>query len=112
MRRIAFIVAVLGVVVLALFLNHKEITVESYSELEKLEVNQKVFLEGRVEGERFLSSGNKLFVLDSGIEVLCSCVDSFGDSRIEVIGIVSEFNLRKQVEALEIRVQSEVENKT
>ncbi len=104
MRRIAFIVSVLGIVALAFFLNGEEIAVVSYSELEKLEVNQKVFTEGKVESERFLSSGRKIFVLDSGIEVLCSCLVSAGDSEIEVVGIVSEFDGKKQIEALEIVV--------
>ena len=45
----------------------------------------------------------KLLVLDSGIELVCDCgFESFLDLEVNVEGVVSEFNGKRQVEVLKI----------
>ena len=63
MRRWAFIVAILGMFVLALMLNRSPISVENYSDLEVLEVNTRVSVSGKVVSERVLYEGKKLIEL-------------------------------------------------
>ncbi len=103
MRRRAFIVVVLGMFILALMLNFNVKEINNYDDLKKLEINQKVFLRGKVVSERAIVKG-KLFVLDNEIELVCECLENLVDKEIEVEGAVSEFDEKKQVSVLKILV--------
>lgn len=101
MRRWAFVIAILGLFVLVLVFGFNRIEVSSLDELLLLEINQRVFLTGNIVSERVIYSGTWLLVLDSGIEMVCSCTRSFF-GQVDVEGVVSEYNGKKQVEVLKI----------
>ncbi len=103
MRRTALIVFISGILVLLLLMMRGPVEVNSMEELGKLEVNQKVSLIGKVESERFLSGSKKMFAMDSGIELVCDCSESFVEKEIMAEGFVSEFNGKRQVEVFSIK---------
>lgn len=104
MRRFAFIIAILGIFVMALLLEFGSVReIESYAELEELEVNAKVLVGGNVVEERILYEGTRLLKLENGVEVVCECAGSFNGEKVLVEGAVSEYEGKKQVEALRIR---------
>jgi hypothetical protein len=103
MRRWAFVVMIVGMFVLFLLLEKGPIAVESYSDLEELEINERVSFEGRVIEERIIYEDTKLFELENGIELICECLDNFEGKEIKVIGIVEEYNGRRQVRVSFIR---------
>ena len=66
MRRWAFVIAILGMFVLALLMNYlpaKEI--KSYEDLQDLEINARVSLNGEVVEERIIYEGTKILILDN-----------------------------------------------
>lgn len=102
MRRFAFVIAIVGLFVLFLMVNSNSVGVNSYEDLEKLEVNVKVSVEGKVVEGRVIYEGTKLFELESGIELICECLESLVGKKITVEGIVEEYESRKQVRVLRI----------
>jgi len=102
MRRFAFVVAVLGMLVLVFLLIGDPEEILDYGDLEDLEVNERIVVSGKVESERFIFRGSKLLILEEGIEVICECVGDYEGKEIVVEGIVSEFEGEKQVSALKI----------
>lgn len=102
MRRVALIVFILGVLVLALLLNLPSREIKGFDDLSEFEINQRVLLNGVVESERFISGSKEIFVVN-GIDVVCDCSESFVGREVEVEGVVSEFNEKKQVEVLSIK---------
>ena len=74
----------------------------SYSELENLEVNQKVYLHGRVVSERAVGE-NIILTLDKNITLVCDCDGSFKGKEISLVGVVGEYDGRKQVQVLRLR---------
>lgn len=106
MRRLAFIITVLGICVLVLILVFSgEVVVGNYDDLEELELNTKVSLAGFVDEERMFDGFRILEV--EGIDVVCDCfgVGVLEGKRVFVNGVVGEFNGRRQVELLELRVE-------
>ena len=104
MKRIALLIAVMGLFVLGLLmLNLKAVEVGNEDDLKKLEVNTKVIVEGRVAEERVLYLGTKLLIIND-LEVICECSESFKGRRIRVEGLVDEFNGKRQVRVLKIEV--------
>jgi DNA/RNA endonuclease YhcR with UshA esterase domain len=106
MRRFAFVIAIIGMFVLAMFMGRGNLEIESRENLEQLEINRKVSLSGKVVEERVLYVGTKMFILDNGIELVCECVDSFQGEDVVVEGVVSEFENKKQVNVLKIETFS------
>lgn len=103
MRRFAFVVAFLGIFVLLgllVFLPPKEI--KSLGDLQDLRVNQKVFLTGKVESEKQFGDFNIMHV--EGVEVVCECKRSYIDKDLEILGAVSEYEGKKQVSVLRIKI--------
>lgn len=102
LRKYAFIVAILGIAVLLglLILSPKEL--DSSDELDSMEINEKVVLEGKVESERDFGDFRILSV--NSIEIVCECGDeeSYLDKKVKIIGLVEEFNEKKQVRVLRI----------
>jgi len=96
MRRWAFVIAVLGMLVL---LGYFVFDVREVDSLEGLEINQRVILGGEVVGEEN-SYGRRVFKLGNGIELVCEGCGDFVGGEIVVEGIVLE---NGRVEVLEIR---------
>ena len=101
MRRWAFIIFVVGMFVLILLLNSGFREVESYDELESLEINTRVYVSGEVESERILYGAERAFEI-KGIEFVCTSCESLIGEKADVEGIVSEYNSKKQVRVLKV----------
>lgn len=99
MRRWAFVVFMLGMLVLigVMIFNVKEVR-----SLEGLEDNQHVKLNGLVVSERGIYDDEKILELDSGIVLVCEGCGSYLDKEIFVEGIVEEYKGEKQIRVLRI----------
>jgi hypothetical protein len=104
MKKLSFGIALAGIFILGLLMfKLKVVEVNSFDDLEELEINTKVELEGRVIEERALYEGTKMFIIGD-IEVICECLESFKGKEIRITGMIEEFNGKKQVRALRIEV--------
>jgi len=104
MRRFAFIVAIVGLFVFALLLNFGGKEMKNYEDLEKLEVNQRVSVSGKVIDERVVFGNERVLMLNNGIEMICECDRSYKGSVVEVEGVVEEYKEKRQVRVLKIIV--------
>lgn len=103
----SFIIAVSGVsILLGLLIWPNYEPVRSPEELEDLEINNRVFIEGHVERERVIGESFRILgIVREGFEavsVVCECGESYMDDGVEVRGIIEEYEGRKQVRVLEI----------
>jgi hypothetical protein len=103
MRRWAFVLMIVGMFILFLFLIKDPVEVDSYSDLEELEINQMIIMKGELVSERIIYEGTKLFGINNDIELICECLDNYEGKEIEVVGVVEEYNGRKQVRVSSIR---------
>jgi len=104
LRKYAFIVSILGIAVLLglLILSPRELG--SLEELDNIEINEKVVLEGKVESERDFGDFKVLSI--RGIEIVCECGGeddgSYLNKEVKIIGLVEEFRDKRQVRVLRI----------
>jgi len=97
MRKIAFIVLLLGLFILLLYLNlSKPIELISPENLTSLEENQKVMVSGMVAEER-ATSNYIILTLDNKIELYCSCsnIPELKGKNISALGIIDTFQKTK-----------------
>ena len=102
MRRISFIITILGIFILLILLNTNPIKVNSLEDLENLQENQKVTTSSKVISERPYGNA-KLLTLENKIELICSC-PSYLNKNITALGILNVFN-KKRIAVLEITPQ-------
>jgi len=102
MRRFAFAVALTGLFALAILLIQAPKKINNLSDLEDLEVNRRVFIEGMVVEERVLSSGSRVLNLNNGFVLICACSKNFNGKFVTAEGVVSTYSDKKQVTALRI----------
>ena len=105
MRKLAFIISIFGIFVLVLVMFFSgEIKVEDVEDLDELEVNSKVIVDGKIVGERNFGEGVK-FELDNGLFVLCdNCGVGFIGRKVEVYGAVEDVYGEKMVGVLRMVV--------
>jgi len=98
-RKIAFILGIIGLAVLMGFLLFDGKYVSS---LDGLVVGQSVIIRGVVEESRDFSYG-KLFVVGE-IPVFCECVQDYVGSNVEIFGIIERFPEDLRIRAFTIKV--------
>lgn len=99
MRKIAFIIGIIGLALLIGFLLFDGKYVKT---LDGLVVGQSVVIRGVVEESRDFSYGKILVVRD--IPVFCECVKDYVGSNVEVYGIVEKFPEDLRIRAFTIKV--------
>lgn len=104
MRRWAFIIAILGMFVLALLMNLPVREVDSYEEISGLEINTRVKISGEITSERVIYEDEKLLTLDNGVDLIYQGGGGFNGEEVEVIGLVSEYEGKKQITVEKIAV--------
>jgi len=103
LRKLSFIIAILGIgVLLGLLLSPAE-EIES---LEELEINERVVFSGKVESEKDFGGFKIWKIRGFEMDVVCDCEESYLNEEIEIEGIVDEFNGKKQVRVLVIEKAS------
>ena len=103
MRKIAFMLTIIGIFVLLMLLNFSApVIVDNYSSISKLEDNTKVQAQGRVISERTLYGETKLLKLDNGIEITCKSCLSYINRTLEVMGTIERYQNKTQILALSI----------
>lgn len=105
MRKIAFIIAIIGLFILlflAFFQTPKKI--DSPEKLNSLEKNERVFIEGKVASLKHTKNSIILYLETKNITIVCdkSCED-VNKKEIYVEGIIEEFKGKKQIKALKIK---------
>ncbi|MBU0977150.1 MAG: hypothetical protein KKD18_01925 [Nanoarchaeota archaeon] len=99
MRMWAFIVFVVGMFVMFVLFNLPARVVADEGELEGMVLNTRVFVSGVVAEERVLYEGTKLLKLDGGVEVVAESIENFEGKNVEIWGMVSDYEGKKQVVA-------------
>jgi len=102
-RELAFIAAMLGIFILAgIFYFSKPIVVNGPDELEGLNDNQKIFVEGVVDEEKFNEKGSAFYIKD--IRIICrGCRESYLDLTVTVEGVVEKYEDVLEVDALIVK---------
>ena len=96
MRKIAFIISIIGLFILSLFFQNDPIEIFSLKELEKLEFNQKVLVKGKVTKEY-----NAGFYIND-LRFTCSDCASYLNKNITVIGVIENYSDKKIVRVLRV----------
>lgn len=99
MRKLSFVLTILGISILLVMLNFSGKKVES---LEGLELNEKVIVSGEILKERDFGDF-KIFNMGE-IEVYCNCKESYLGKEVLIEGLVAEFDGEKQVKVLKIKI--------
>ena len=99
MRRLSFIVLVFGMLILA-FLSFRKTEINDHEDLEKLEVNSRVIVEGIVVKENVIGKNKIIFVDD--VEMVCACHGNFLGKKVLVEGFVEKFDDEKRLRILKI----------
>lgn len=104
MKRVSFILAVFGIIVLAgiLFFGYSDVS--GMGDIEKMKLNSKVVLSGEIESERDFDGFKILGV--NGIDLVCECEGFYLGREVRIKGFVDEYEGRKQVRILEIILMS------
>ena len=109
MRRLAFVVAFLGMFILVILLSAEPVEISSEKDLADLEVNKRVVLLGEVVSEKVIYGKTKEIILDNEIKVYCECTESYKNNFVRIVGKVEKYKGKTQVRALEIFVFNEKE---
>ncbi len=101
MKEVALCLSILGIFLLLFLLSSEP---KEIGDLNNTLINQKVIIEGIVDKER--TAGELVIMVINGIEVVCSCEESYMGKSVSLVGVVSEFNGKKQVKVLRIKEQA------
>ena len=105
MRRISFIIAILGIFILIgliFWMPYQKI--KNINDLNKTIDNEKVILTGFVKNGRIFS-GKFIFTIN-GIKVVCEGCRNLRGKNVQVKGLINEYNGNKKIEVLEVRALS------
>ena len=103
MRRITFIVTIIGIFTLLYLLAFSTpIQVNNSSDLSQLTENTKVSAAGNVVSERKIYGDTKLIKIDNSLEILCNSCQSYQNKTISVLGITSKYENKTEIKALRI----------
>jgi len=104
LKKISFIIAISGIAVLLGLILLSPKPAGLLDDINDMEINEKVMLQGIVDSER--DFGDFRIWNIEGIEVVCDCKESYLGKEVEIVGLVEEFNEKKQVRVLEIKILS------
>lgn len=90
----------LGLGTLSIIIFKSPVEIDSAETLDSFEINTKVELDGKVERERVFEDFKVLVV--EGIEIICDCEEYYLGKQIKIIGLIDEYNGKKQIKALTI----------
>ena len=100
MRKIAFLIAIIGLGILVAFLLKEPIHVSS---LDGLTIGQSVEIKGIVTEERKWGNGKLLMVGINEIPVFCECSKNYIGLNVEVYGMIEKFPDDLRVKAFTIK---------
>ena len=107
MRRYALPLAVLGIFILfVILLNLKPLEVFSPSELENLETNSIVYIQGTVLKE-IKYDKTSILNLENQFQLICDSCPSYLNKKISSISVISRYNSKIQVRVIKISAQSQ-----
>lgn len=101
MRKIAFIISILGMGLLFLLLLDEPIKISS---LDGLVVGELVNIEGVVEQQRKFGNGVLMFIED--IPVFCECNNNYAGLNVSIVGIIENFPQDLRIRVFKIEVLS------
>jgi len=102
MRKLTFILVLLGIFALFILLNlQKPLEITSPSQLSNLEINQKVLISGKVVSES-LQGSTRLLKFNNSLEVCIKSPISYVNRTLTLIGITSKYLNKTEIQALRI----------
>ena len=101
MRKLAFMIAILGIAVLLYMLVSSNPTkISSPKELGALVDNSLVQTTGKVISERVLYGTTKLLKLDNDIELVCTSCPAYLNRTIQILGTTEKYLNKTQISVL------------
>lgn len=101
MRKLAFIVSLIGIFVLLGFFMLPAQIITNSNDILELKLNTKVILVGTVDSER--AYGDFRILSIQGVTVTCNCLESYLGKKVEILGVVENYEKKKQIEILRIK---------
>ena len=107
MRKIAFVIAFLGMWALTLLATSQSgRTIQPGENLSALQENQKISLTGRVTAES-QGTAQKILTIEKKQKVYCDCpAKTYLNKNVSILGIIDEFNGQKKIIVLRIEEKS------
>jgi len=100
MRRISFVLAILGILILLVILvSQKPISISSYEELANLTANSKIITSGFV-----IQQTSYSIKLDNNLSLYCNNCPSCKNKNVSIIGIIEDYNNKKEINVLKIKI--------
>lgn len=94
----------IGLTTLLFLLNTQPKSITHPGDLENYEINQKVILTDKVKSQRIIYEGTTLYATEKGFELICECTEKLKGQSVTIVGILEEYESRKQVRILEIHL--------
>jgi len=102
MKKLSFIIAILGLFSLLFFFALPPKTVSSSEELSALISNQKIIIQGNVIKETY-SKGYKLLSLDNGFQLKCNInCPNYLNKNVSALTILEKYNNKNYLKVLKI----------
>jgi hypothetical protein len=101
LRKVSFIIAFIGVCILLVFFT---LPSKEFGNLEELRDNEKVTLTGKVVSERDFEDFRIFSLNRYEIDLVCDGCESYFGEDVRVLGVINEYEGKKQVRVLEIIV--------
>lgn len=102
MRRISFILAMVGLTTLLFLLNTSPKEATTPEDLENYQINQLVTLKDEVISQRIIYEGTTLYQTQKGFELICECTQNLKDQELTITGTLEEYEGKKQVRIITI----------
>jgi len=99
-KKASLIFLIIGIIVLIFISFKSPIKNVNFENLEGMEINTRVEINGKVEGVKDFEDF-KILIVD-GIEIICDCKQNYLGKQIKIIGLVDEYNGKRQIKALKI----------
>jgi hypothetical protein len=103
MRRISFIITILGIFTLLLILVlQSPINITAQEQLKSLEQNQKIILKGQVTAQKLTKTTKTLTI--NNISIICDkpCPQNYLNKNLTILGTLNKYKDKTQIMALKI----------
>jgi len=101
MKKIAFIIALLGILSLLLIINTLEPKITEIKDLSNKHLNKQVRIQGITSNIKIHENNFTTFTLNNKgqIQIICNCPNILNNHNLEILGKVTKYKNRLQIEA-------------
>ena len=104
MKKLALTMSLIGILIIFITINLVEPKEKDSSEISTKNLGEQVKISGTISSIKVYKNNFTTFKLNNEIEVICNCENIKENQKIEVIGTISSYQNRLQIEAEKISV--------